>query len=1185
MIKKQRSLILIICLLCLSVAVSGLSLAWLGLDQNTIVTHISGRLVSEYFHCGSGTEADPFVITRPIHYYHMVEFFQRLTNLPVVVYDADNIIVKFGTDYLYFQIGCPEEQLYDPTLRPETDENTEYYVFDYDSIGTLNTEVVNGVTRGQKSQNLNMAYYGGELALMPVGSSAIPFVGQLDGKGITISNLNITTTSTVDVYQYDENGSVVSGPVSTDRSTCDVGIFGYVASTGVPHGETEEVETCIKNVYYDGVTIDLSGLDVDAIESEVDGIPHTNNAGIHNDTVCYAGYIAGHITLSSLVDNVYINNATFRGGSAATVGYGYFGCVEDENGEPIATLGSEVSKMRTEGDDAGFGGSLDMNEMFNRLDTLYTSPATTVRNVVSEELWIDEVAETEEIKNQTRANSNASLTANQAGSAADIHYYSSTLDGSYYMFRRSSTGYWTALYLYGENTVPNTKTVTTYTLLKDEQTGTYQKVTGMQIHDGAAYLIKSGNTTVGSGAANGASVWFLDGDGHLYTRDATYTDDSGNQYMEAGATQYYLNTSSRGVLSVSQNADTVWTYDAQSNTITSEIDDSTWYLRYDNGWSLYPYTNTLTISNGAAYLGNRTNATLAGNAENAAHWVMDNGHLTAFINNRFYYLNASGGDLTIDTTPTTTWTDTDGVLTYTDGNDRTWYLVYDGGWACVPFTDSFTISHGAYYLGYNGSAANAAAAGSALHFSQEGGSLATVYNGNLRYLSVSGGELTLSNGSSNVSWTVSGDTVSYTDGNGITWYLGYDSGWYLFPAQTIYRIHSGNDYFGAGGTDLTSTNQAGSVIWGISGNKIFTAVNGTVYYLSASDNGSVSLTTNSAAATEFTYTAGGGTMTYSAGGKTWYLYREGGDWVAYPSENIELISQNGTYLGAASATAVGTAHSAWTIDGEGNIYTYYGGADRYLTSSGGSVVLSDTPSTVWTQNQDGTITDENGWYLIGDNGWTVSPALSYVKINDGGSNFLNRNGSSGVANETTEANATKWFTDGNKLYSLNGATRYYLTATGSTLSVTATAGDGTEFTYNDANNTLSFELNDTTYYIVFDGEWSVSDSLEAPGPLSNNNSTRYLNATTTAVSTGTSSTTNWKFDANTGKLFCVINGTRYYLRGQLEARQTRSATNLAITSDSSASGTTWSYGGGYFSCNVTVDNAQVEYFLVIDNNT
>ena len=53
------------------------SIAWFQKGTNSFGADISGSIVEEYFHCGNGTESNPFVITRPVHYYHLTEFFQR----------------------------------------------------------------------------------------------------------------------------------------------------------------------------------------------------------------------------------------------------------------------------------------------------------------------------------------------------------------------------------------------------------------------------------------------------------------------------------------------------------------------------------------------------------------------------------------------------------------------------------------------------------------------------------------------------------------------------------------------------------------------------------------------------------------------------------------------------------------------------------------------------------------------------------------------------------------------------------------------------------------------------------------------------------------------------------------------------------------------------------------------------
>ena len=68
-------------------------------------------------------------------------------------------------------------------------------------------------------------------ALLPVGTSNVPFIGTFDGKGLIVSNIHITAAETV--------GNETLG-------TSDVGIFGYVDESAT-----------IKDTYFNGVTIDL----------------------------------------------------------------------------------------------------------------------------------------------------------------------------------------------------------------------------------------------------------------------------------------------------------------------------------------------------------------------------------------------------------------------------------------------------------------------------------------------------------------------------------------------------------------------------------------------------------------------------------------------------------------------------------------------------------------------------------------------------------------------------------------------------------------------------------------------------------------------------------------------------------------------------------------------------------------
>lgn len=352
---KKRKLIpiLSICLIFISL-VSGVlaSVAWFYIC-NTVDLDVTGSFVEAYFHCGTGTAEDPFVITRPIHYYHLVEFYQRTTTLP-------SPSVHFGSDYLYFQVGYDLDDSKDGVLE----------VYNYNDQGVL-TE------NDPYSQTLNMAYYSGSNALLPIGTNEVPFIGVFDGKadkGIVISNLNIHCAETVRV-----NGNNVN------RAASDIGVFGYVADV-----DANSHSTIIKNTMIEDLTIDLSDVASTVASPQTHASSHAGQA--------YVGYIAGHVhtynnydgstnpaTNASPLYNVYVDKATIKGGPGVNCNYGYIGLVDTiDNGQTTATVAGEVSELishggHEQGDD--WGGSIPFSSLntrlFNSLKTTSTMGITS----------------------------------------------------------------------------------------------------------------------------------------------------------------------------------------------------------------------------------------------------------------------------------------------------------------------------------------------------------------------------------------------------------------------------------------------------------------------------------------------------------------------------------------------------------------------------------------------------------------------------------------------------------------------------------------------------------------------------------------------------------------------------------------------------------------------------------------
>ncbi|MBO4384418.1 MAG: hypothetical protein J5854_03230 [Clostridia bacterium] len=1142
---KKSSKIIILVAAILAFFVASSAVAWYAKNDRLNPNLTKGTVVTQYFHTGTGTELDPFIITRPVHYYNLIELYQRKSDFA-------------SADY-YFQLG------YDL----DNDGDLEVYNYGDDGIqiktGTL------------YSDSLNLACYSGADALLPIGTSAVPFNGGFDGSGLSIVNLSVKASETIG---------------STTYGTADVGIWGYVGA-----------DADIHDVYFDNVSIDLTDTDANAT-SAGHSLTHAGTVNV--------GYIAGHVYNTTKIDDVYVNNVTILGADPATCAYGYFGRIEQAGSAEVTTVGSAIATLRAAGDSAGFGGSIDIHDIFQRLQAIYNAADDTGYGyyVTAETILIDEVEKTQE-----RYGSPSTRQVTQNHSERYYYYISYDKGGSFNFPDDNDTGE-SATYvyecLYGPSSV-YTKNVTYYTLLKDYETGTYKVYEGVYIYDGTHYLRKTGTSTVGDGSSANKSLWVFDEDGHLFTQDvAAYVDDESNNYYDTGASKYYL-TASNGSLSLvtTPGSATVWTHDRAEGEAVGSIyyvdgAGKTWYLIYDSGWKVNPFSSSsFTVRNGSAYLGASTSVSLNGTSTNYARWNFEDanedgkGLLVGYINGQLRYLKATDGSLSLVTSSaaaTDNWemslSGSTAVFTYTDSSSRVWYLCYDNGeWKCFPFIGSTKISNSTDYLGYNGSAFTSVGSAAALHFifNSTAGSLMTVYNGSISYLNVSAGSLALS-GSQTTVWheeavaNSSNKRYYYVDGESVKWYIRFNgTNWDLFPANASYKIYNGSDYFGLSSGSFALTASGAAADWGTnSSGHIYTVVSGAIKYLTVNTSGTGSLTLGDTP-TVWTYTTGGGEMYCTVGGETWYVYKQNSNWVVYPASTVYAISQGGQYLVSASNTTVGqvsnvNSASRWVVSG-GQIYTYYGGDRRYLKSNepGVSLVTSSGSPSTWTFAN--SVYSSNGWSLIYDSesGWTTYPSLSYFTIDDG-TNYLKCSGGT-LSNVSSSGSPTKWYADGTKIFCINGSSKYYLRGTASALSASTNGSESGyvyDFTYDGTNKRLSFTSGSGTRYVIYNGSnWIVSDSYEKPKTISTtvSGTTYYLNRNgTTGVTTTSSSSdvTEWTYDPSTNKIYTTVSGTPYYLRGVLDSRETTGMTNLGLTTSSTATGTTWTYSGNTLTCSIPV---------------
>lgn len=152
-----------------ALAAAGFTFAWLsGATTSVDVDSAHGGVVSQYFHCGSGTENDPYVITRPIHLYNLTMLYEGLDG--------------FAEANHHFQLGY------------DLDDDGDLEFYSYSDAGVY----LDGY-----SDSLDMGYYD---AFVPIGSEENPFGGTFDGSNLIVDNLSVS-------------GSGVS----------EIGFFGYVS--------------------------------------------------------------------------------------------------------------------------------------------------------------------------------------------------------------------------------------------------------------------------------------------------------------------------------------------------------------------------------------------------------------------------------------------------------------------------------------------------------------------------------------------------------------------------------------------------------------------------------------------------------------------------------------------------------------------------------------------------------------------------------------------------------------------------------------------------------------------------------------------------------------------------------------------------------------------------------------------
>ena len=994
---KSRKFVILICVLLVLALAAPFSYAWL-VDTLSRDANIESYVHKSYFESGNGTSAnqyqtydsngDPVIGTDPS------------TGEP---YDDDE--------------GCAFEIKYPVQL---------YYFAWLQYLGYFNRPT------GENSTTIDQVYFyiSADLdmtgwVLPPVGTSQYPFVGNLDGNGHVISNLTVQNVAT---SGGSNTTTLTDNPVDDFSGAEIIGFFGVVGSLN----SNGTVNAAIENGA--GFTPSNGGYTYSSAVNEIKDFALANITIKTETNRALAGIVAGYV--NGPVSNVRVGNtgSIVKTGSVSALSYTtnlsdytLLGYVTDDYKDTSDVVLAKVDtptesasqyNYKSQGNTAGWGGSIDMYGLLKRLDAVRRVPESATNQAerllipMTETHIVDPVTGTTTVTVDEYYSSDTFRSENNNYTATGgnrLYYFKTDEAGSYRVIPYDSgnrhRNYLVGLSTYYNNTeIQQGKKVTTITYKTSG--GDYVYLDAYDYQSNGNYLNLTQNGLAGGNAAS--SHWILDNSGHLYT----VTDSYEKVYLNA------TNTIATGATGTTQ-----WTW--SNNKLTYTYNNVTYCLYYNNGWTVSPESYYVITDGNGNYLRYNNNAfSNTRDVSQASHWTFSNANaLSGYIslegtNTYLRYNNGLDVYTGINyTTNATSWTNSGGSLY--NGNN---YIRFNGtNWVAGPRGTFYAIRNGTNYLNItdaNGTTATLGTGAGASYYTDANGNtlwsfstagnnpsgtISAVVDGVTYYLNDNNGALTATT-SASTSWGNDGTSINH----GIEC-LTYDNGWKLVEVNTL-AIKSGNYYL-----NITNANNAttatlgtgnsvatGSVsnhtVWNFSDSgQIYAIANGRTYYL-RNNNGTLQATT-----TDFTgWTVNGDVV---SNGDYYLNYSSG--WRVSTQEILGYtIDYNGNYLNLTSTSTtqnnpIGTGtsladvndngHTVWTFENtgtypSGRMSVKINGTTYYLygnsRNSNNQLRIATNPTATyanWTNNNG--VLSVRSRYLRYDRGWQHSATNSNNVLN------------------------------------------------------------------------------------------------------------------------------------------------------------------------------------------------------------
>ena len=479
--------------------------------------------------------------------------------------------------------------------------------------------------------------------LPPIGTETYPFIGDFNGQGFVVSNLTISNNFS----EYNVHPSLVNSTNFVQPHI--LGFFGVVGNynslpaASYSSAANQFTNTALYNVTVKTATVNsLMGIAAGYVDSNVKNIVVDNSsidiASTLSNTTSYTPDGASQPFTQNISDFSLVGYTTkkksIRKASQKTYGL---------------NIDTNISFNATEdGNDNGWGGSIDMKSVLERLQRIRSNYSTNQQFAYKRTYGIHEgVKDTNYTPTNTSRNSDRTYPtysyANDTAHKEWGHFH--------FMADQESDRTYYALMGGGH--------------LEIDNYFEYNEHNGYKITDGTNYLNLNRNSTSfenGTNAQN-ATIWnFTYGTSAIYYRYANTTNTTTTY------TSYYLyNNNGKLEVTTSNYSQTNWTItDIGDGHIT--ITNGDYYLIYDNGWRLYNNAvgnNYYVISDGTHYMDEATqyHALSTTSQGDAAQFIYDTTNNRYVLrDNTSYNLGRYDSDY-----PVQIWDD-----------NSTWYRLVDG---------------------------------------------------------------------------------------------------------------------------------------------------------------------------------------------------------------------------------------------------------------------------------------------------------------------------------------------------------------------------------------------------------------------------------------------------------------------------------------------------------------------------